>query len=181
MSSAAASEMADAVYFDANPVLYWALGKAGSAKPTEQNCAAAFDALVDGGDSLACSPVTLAEFTSTLWSVARSGKEDVGYFDAPAAASAVERLMTLIGSGRIKVNNLRPRAFEVGIAIVGVGSREKQKTFNAFDAIHLYEACQWARVMGRKVVIATSDSDFSNIIATFPEFGRYVEVRDLTK
>lgn len=169
------------MYFDANPVLYWALGKAGSPKETEQTCAAAFDALVDGGDSLACSPLTLAEFTSTLWSVSRSSKQDVAYFDQAAAAAAVERLMTFIGSRRIRVNNLRPRAFEVGMAIVAAGSREKQKTFKAWDAIHLYEACQWARTMDRKVVIATSDSDFNNIIETFEEFGRYVIVRDLTQ
>ncbi len=172
--------VAEAVYFDANPVLYWALGRAGSAKDREKNCAAAFDALVAGSDSLACSPVTLAEFTSTLWSIVRSGASDIAYFNETAASTAVERLMTLIGSGRIKVYNLRSHAFVVGMSIVAAGTLEKQKTFNAWDAIHLYEACQWARTLGRKVTIATSDSDFSNIIATFPEFSRYVEVRDLT-
>jgi hypothetical protein len=171
----------NAVYFDANPVVYWALGKAGSPTMPEKVCAEAFDRLIAGRDSLACSPLTIAEATSTLWSIVRSGKKDLAYFTEDSANRAVDDLMALIGRGRIKVNNLKPRAFEVGIAIVTAGTREHGRAFKTWDAIHLYEACQWARTLGREVTIATSDSDFSNIIATFPEFARYASVLDLTK
>lgn len=172
--------MADGVYFDANTLVYWALGRAGSTKSEEQRCSTAFDALVDGPDSLAFSPLTLAEFTSVLWSLVRSGKPQLSYFDEAQAGIALEHLMRLIASSRIRVHNLHPRAFEVGMAVVGAGTREHGQAFRAWDAIHLFEACQWARTIDRSVVLATTDSDFRRIIATFSEFGRYVTLRDMT-
>lgn len=168
--------VADAVYFDTNPLVYWARGCAGSPEERDQRCASSLQALIDGSDSLACSPITLAEFTNTLWKLVR--KQDIA---GAAADNAFGVLMGYLANGRIRVENLRPRAFEVGMAIVGAGTREHGRAFHAWDAIHLFEACQWARTLnnGRKVVIATSDSDFASIIEVFPEFGRYVELRDL--
>ena len=66
------------------------------------------------------------------------------------------------------------------MAIVAAGTREHGESFFAWDAIHLFEACQWSRVMDREVVMATSDSDFATILKVFPEFSRYVSLRDLT-
>ena len=45
-------------------------------------------------------------------------------------------------------------------AVVAAGTREHGKNFRAWDAIHLHEAAQWARTIGRPVVVATSDSDW---------------------
>jgi hypothetical protein len=42
-----------------------------------------------------------------------------------------------------------------------------------------YEASQWARVIEREVIIATSDSDFADILQVFPEFASNVSLRDL--
>jgi hypothetical protein len=137
-------------------------------------------ALVASDASIACSPVSLAEFTSTLWSIVRSGKTELAHFDTTAANGAVERLMSLVSTGRIRVNNLQPGAFAIGMAIVAAGTREKQCSLRTWDAIHLHEACQWSRMIGQQVTIATTDADFRNAIDVFPEFGRYVDVRDLT-
>jgi predicted nucleic acid-binding protein len=172
--------MREAVYLDSNSIVYWALGSAGSEKQDEQRCAQAFDALVASDASIACSPVSLAEFTSTLWSIVRSGKTELAHFDTTAANGAVERLMSLVSTGRIRVNNLQPGAFAIGMAIVAAGTREKQCSLRTWDAIHLHEACQWSRMIGQQVTIATTDADFRNAIDVFPEFGRYVDVRDLT-
>lgn len=171
----------DAYYFDANPLIYWALGRAGSSEAYEQTSAANFERLVANGDSLACSAPTLAEFMSTVWSVVRSEKPKVNFFGEAEANSAMESLMGLMGNGRLRVQNLHPRAFEVGIAVVAAGTREQKGAFRAWDAIHLFEACQWARTIDQEVIVATADSDFSNIIAAFPEFGTYVSVLDLTQ
>jgi predicted nucleic acid-binding protein len=174
------SNVAEAVYFDSNTLVYWALGRSGSSKADEQRCASAVEALVDGDDSLACSPLTLTEFTSTTWSAVRSGASELRHFGEPELNAALERLMQLLASGRIRAHNLHPRSFEVGLGIVAAGTREKGRAFRAPDAMHLFEACQWARVIDRQVVVATTDSDFHNMLAAFPEFGRYVDLRDLT-
>ena len=174
------AEAAEAVYFDANTLVYWALGNRGSAKDTEQRCAVAVTELIKGDDSLACSPLTLSEFTGTLWSMARSGSPDLKYFGEPEAAAALEELMGLLASGRLRVRNLHPRAFEVGMGLVASGAREKGRSFRAPDAIHLFEAAQWSRTIDRNVVVVSSDSDLERLVETFPEFGRYVEIRDLT-
>jgi hypothetical protein len=171
--------MPEPIYLDTNPLVYWAKARAGSTDGREQQCGANLQAIVDGDDPLGCSPITLAEFVGALAKTARSGAADLAYFDTTKLQSAVTEVMGLMASGRLRVINLHPRAFEVGMSVVAAGIREHGEAFFAWDAIHLFEACQWARVMEREVVLATSDRDFTTILDVFPEFGRYVNLRDL--
>jgi hypothetical protein len=78
--------------------------------------------------------------------------------------------------------NIRPlgrRAFEMGMAYVGMVAAQGRR-MRGSDAIHLYEACRWARECGAEIVLATSDRDFQKTITLFPEFGQLVRVLDTT-
>jgi hypothetical protein len=44
----------------------------------------------------------------------------------------------------------------------------------------MYEACRWSRELGRMVTIATADSDFAAIGDIWPEFTRFVQLKDLS-
>ena len=89
-----------------------------------------------------------------------------------------QQFMKWLADECIRIRPLGRRAFEIGMAYVtstcpdGAGMR-------GWDAIHLYEACRWARE-AREVTIATSDNDFAKAIKLFPEFGNYVDILDTT-
>ena len=167
------SAVADAVYLDANAPVHWAFGRAGSPEPGDVQAAASIDGLLAGDSSVCCSPFTLTEFTGVLWRAARSGNTT---FDHAAASNALEEIMRHVSSGRVRTHNLHPRAFEIALSIVSAGSKEHGRAFSAPDAIHLHEACQWSRTIGRKVIVATCDSDFAGMLQVFPGASRYVDL-----
>jgi predicted nucleic acid-binding protein len=170
--------MADVVYFDANPFVYWAAGRAGSKETQDARAAESVDALISGDDDLYLSPITLVEFNTTLYKLVRTHEEPHAAFGPNDATAAEGDLMKWISSGRIVVSQLGQRAFEVGMSYVASSTRQHGRRVHAWDAIHLFEACRLARTLGRRVVIATSDSDFDTLLEIYPEFRVLVEVRD---
>ena len=67
----------------------------------------------------------------------------------------------------------------MGMAYVTMVSGQGRR-MRGWDAIHLDEAARWARDVGEKVTVATSDDDLEKAIGLFPEFGTYLAVLDVT-
>jgi hypothetical protein len=89
-----------------------------------------------------------------------------------------EEAAAMLGTSR-RFRPLGRRTFEMGMAYVGMVSAHGRR-MRGWDAIHLYEACRWAREAGEKVTLATSDKDFGKTIDLFPEFGNFVDILDTT-
>ena len=170
--------MAEIVYFDANPLVYWAAGMAGSSVPQDVRAATAISTLVEGDDHLYLSPITLVEFNTTLYKLVRQQDGAHARFSMSDATDAEDKLMQWIASERISVPQLGQRAFELGMSYVAAATREHGRRVHAWDAIHLFEACRLARTLDEQVIIATSDSDFQTLLEIYPEFALLVEVRD---
>lgn len=171
--------MPDHVYIDSSALMRWASAVAGSPDAREQRGRKAFEALIEGPAHLCASPITVAEYTSTLYDAVRSQEQWAVHFTAEDADRGMEQFMQWLADEQIRIRPLGTRAFEMGLAYVNDLSREGRR-MRGWDAIHLYEACRWARELGLQVRLATSDSDFTKIIEHRSAFARYVEVIDTT-
>lgn len=171
--------VADYVYIDSSALMRWASAAAGSPAAREQRGRKALEALISGPAELCASPVTVAEYTSTLYDAVRAQEEWAAHFQAEDADRGMEQFMQWLADGAIHIRPLGTRAFEIGLAYVNDLSREGRR-MRGWDAIHLYEACRWARELGVQVGLATSDSDFSKVLAQRPAFAAYIEVIDTT-
>jgi hypothetical protein len=168
----------DLVYLDTSALMRWATGICGSPDERDERGKQALEALVAGSQQLGGSPITIAEFTSVLHDHVRSDKEWASYFEAEDATSCMQQFMMWLADGTIAIRPLGRTAFEVGMAYVEMVSARGRK-MRCWDAIHLFEACRWARDAGTMVTIATSDGDFAKVITLFPEFSTYVDVLDV--
>jgi hypothetical protein len=169
----------DLVYLDTTVLVRWATAVSGSPHDRDQRGRQALEALISGAKQLGGSPITVAEFTSVLHDHVRSQEVWAEYFDATDATACMQQLMRWLADGVIVIRPLGRGAFEMGMAYVGMVSAHGRK-MQCWDAIHLFEACRWARDAGEMVTIATSDNDFAKTIKLFPEFGAYVDVLDVT-
>lgn len=167
--------VADLVYLDTSALMNWALATSGSPEERDERGRKAIEALVSGPEQVGGSPITIAEFTSVLYDHVRSTEAWASYFEAPDADRCIKQFMTWLSDDTIRIRPLGRRAFEMGMAYVSMVSASGRR-MRGWDAIHLYEACRWARDTGQKVAIATSDKDFEKTIALYPEFGVYVDV-----
>lgn len=171
--------VADLVYLDTTALMRWATAIGGSPQERDERGRQALEALVNGPKQLGGSPVTIAEFTSVLHDHVRGDKEWASYFEAADATSCMQQFMKWLAEDVIIIRPLARNAFEVGMAYVEMVS-DRGRKMQCWDAIHLYEACRWAREAAQTVTIATSDDDFAKTIKLFPEFGKYVDVLDVT-
>ena len=168
----------DAIYFDANPLVYWAGGRAGSADSQDQTAYSNIEILVAGDSELFLSPLTLVELNSALYKLVRRSEGAHAAFSVTDAANAEQQVMNWIAAGRIEVPQLGRRAFEIGMSYVAAATRQHGRRVYGWDAIHLFQACRLARELQRLVVVATADSDFATLVEIFPEFANLVEIRD---
>jgi predicted nucleic acid-binding protein len=164
---------------DASVLVHYALGINGSPEPGDQNGTQGLQALIDSDARLGASPITLAEFSSVMYTKLRDSAGWLASFDEAAVDRADAELMRWIATGQVRIRPLGARAFEMGMAYVSSASRQQRK-MKAWDAIHLYEACRWARELDEQVVLATADKDFTRFVDIFPEFGRQVRLLDTT-
>ena len=171
--------MPDHVYLDASVVVHYALGINGSPEQGDQKGEQGLQALLDSDARLGASPVTVAEFSSVMYTKLRDGAGWLAGFDEAAVDRADAAFMRWIATGRVRIRPLGARAFEMGMAYVSSASRQQRK-MKAWDAIHLYEACRWARELNEQVVLATADKDFTRFLEVFPEFGKQVRLLDTT-
>lgn len=173
--------MSDLVYLDTSALVRYALAINGSPEGRDHRGARMLRSLLDSDDKLAASPITLAEFSSVMYTQLRDTTGWLAHFNEAEVDRAEGELMTWIATGSVRVRNLGPQAFEMGMSYVGAASREHKRKMQAWDAIHLYEACRWSREAEAQVVIATADSDFQGFLDVFPEFGRHVRLLDVTR
>ena len=173
--------MADYIYLDTSALGRWACGTAGSPAARDQAGKANLEGLIAGDDYLVGSPITIAEFSSVLHTLVRENQDWGGAdFDLEAADAVEAQLMQWLAGGEIKIRDLGPKAFEMGMVYVASANREHARKMRAWDAIHLYEACRWSRELDQQIAIATSDKDFAKFIELFSEFGKHVRVLDIT-
>jgi hypothetical protein len=170
----------DPTYLDANPLIYWAAGFAGSSEPRDRAGYEGLETTFASKDPLALSPITLGEFSSGLYKLVRRKDEPHEFFTNDHAIAAEQRVMDLLASGRVKGRTLGARAFEVGMSLVATATREHGRNVHVWDAIHIYEACRWSRELSRVVTIATADSDFAALSDIWPEFTRFTQLKDLS-
>lgn len=157
----------------------WACAASGSASARDHRGQAALDGLLAGSQELCGSPITVAEYTSVIYDHVRTTEEWGAYFGPDDADRCVKQFMQWLADETLTIRPLGRRAFEMGMAYVSsVAARGRR--MRGWDAIHLYEACRWAREIGEQVVLATSDPDFQKTVKLFPEFGTFVRVLDTT-
>lgn len=157
----------------------WATATAGSPEARDKRGRQTLEALISGTEQVGGSPITVAEFTSVLHDCVRCKESWASYFEATDADACMQQFMKWLADGGIAIRPLGRSAFEMGMAYVEMVSARGRK-MQCWDAIHLYEACRWARDTCDMVTIATSDNDFAKTIKLFPEFGRCVDVLDVT-
>jgi hypothetical protein len=168
--------VADLIYLDTTALMRWATAVSGSADDRDERGRQTLEKLLSGAKQIGGSPITIAEFASVLHDHVRLDEKP--YFNAGDATSCMQRSMKWLADGSIVIRPLGRTAFEMGMAYVQMVSAQGRK-MQCWDAIHLYEACRWARDVGEMVTIATSDKDFAKTIKLFPEFGTYVDVLDV--
>lgn len=173
-------DVPDRVYLDTSAIVRYALAIGGSPHQRDEAGRQTLQTLLDSDDKLTASPITLAEFSSVMYTHLRDSSDWLVNFKKEHVDQADTQLMEWLTTGAIRIRNLGPRAFEMGMSYVGAASREHNRRMKAWDAIHLYEACRWSREAEEQVVIATADSDFQGFLDVFPEFGKHVRVLDTT-
>jgi hypothetical protein len=170
--------VADAIYFDANMLAYWAAGRARSEDSQDRVAYTNIERLVASDADLFFSPLTLVELNSTLYKLVRMTDGPHAGFTVGDASGAERQTMAWIAERRISVPPLGQRAFEVGMSYVTTATREHGRRLHGWDAIHMFQACRLARELERAVIIATADGDFETLIELFPEFERLVTLHD---
>lgn len=172
--------MAERVYLDTSALMRWACATSGSADARDHRGKLALDGLLAGPQELGGSPITVAEYTSVIHDHVRTNEPWGAYFASEDADRCVKQFMQWLADETLAIRPLGRRAFEMGMAYVSsVAARGRR--MRGWDAIHLYEACRWARETGEQVVIATSDHDFQKTVNLFPEFCAFVRVLDTTE
>lgn len=64
------------------------------------------------------------------------------------------------------------------MAYVRTAAVEKACSLRAWDTVHLYQACDWAKTTGALVNIITNDLAFYKFIELFPEFTAFVKIHN---
>jgi hypothetical protein len=157
----------------------WACATSGSPHARDHSGKHALEVLLNGPSELCGSPITVAEYTSVLYDHVRSDESWASYFEAIDADRCIKQFMEWLADDTITIRPLGRRAFEMGMAYVGAVAAQGRR-MRGWDAIHLYEACRWARETGEQVVLATSDHDFQKAVNLFPEFGNFVSILNTT-
>src|SRR4051794_31017048 len=116
--------MPDPVYPDANTLVYWAAGRAGSTNSQDATCHAALEQILASNAPVALSPVALAEYSTTLQKLVGRDQPPHDFFGIDEAIAAEQALMDLLATGRVIGRSLGPRAFEAGMSYVGSATRE---------------------------------------------------------
>jgi len=157
----------------------WACAASGSTDVRNQRGQDALDRLLAGPQEVCGSPITVAEYTSKIYDHVRTNEPWGAYFGSEDADRCVKQFMQWLSDETLTIRPLGRRAFEMGMAYVSAVAARGRR-MRGWDAIHLYEACRWAREIGEQVVLATSDADFQKTVNLFPEFGAFVRICDTT-
>lgn len=129
--------------------------------------------------TVSTSEIGLLEFHDVVTTRWRDTNPATSQFDENWIGSAISVAMDDVGSARLTILPLPPKAFEQAMALVTMATRSRGQGFRVWDAVHLVTATAWAADLGETVELWTTDQDFENFVALFPHFGRVVQVRNL--
>lgn len=162
-------------YLDANSLLDWAEGQGASPIPRLAKIAQKVESIIENsGVATAISWVTLVEYNSNVFHFVRSQRHDRVPLDGHWAALVQDRVWAWLSAGQLEMLPSYPKAIERGLTLVREATRDFNTRLHAWDAVHVIHAVSWARLVDQKVTIVTSDSDFTNFLQVFPEFGEHV-------
>lgn len=124
----------------------------------------------DPARKIGCSEVTLLEFhTNVTTNFLRSSDPQ---FDQTWWDEAIGQIMDDLGSGRIEVLEVPPKATEHVMSLVTVATGAMNRKLRAWDAMHAVAAAKWAEESGETVTILTTDTDFDVALNVMAGFGR---------
>jgi len=173
--------MTAAYYLDANTMIAWAESKAKRVDPRAATIGARLEQMIDDSNAtVALSEVTLGEFQSHMCIHWRNSHPDFRRYNAAWFENVQGLWMRWVHDGHLIVLDAPPRALEKALVYVTSATREHKRNFRIWDAMHLGYASHWARTLGEKVHLVTSDNDFSKFTDVFPAFKNFVELLDLS-
>ncbi len=160
-------------YFDANPLLRWAEAQASDADARCKRIAGEVNRLITHADNInAISEITIVEYQSNLFNWNRDSKKT--QFDLEKVEHCFNQLMLWIDQGKIEVLKQPAKLIEKSIAYIRTAAIEKACSLRSWDALHLCQACDWAKKTRAIVNIVTNDPAFYKFIEVFPGFTAHV-------
>ena len=125
------------------------------------------------------SSLTLLEFHNILATNWRTNTPQYAEFDQAWVEHSQVRVMELVATRRLTLRPIRPRAEEQATALVTLATRDYGNGLGIWDAIHLITAAGWAHELQATVELWTTDQGFRRFVDLFPEFNRFVHIRNL--
>jgi hypothetical protein len=168
-------------YLDTNPLMRWVESIGDESDTYSRRIGDRLLEVFEATDDLAVSEMTLIEFYNNVCKYWRQNEPDKRVFDRAWALGSFDQLMSRIHDGTIRVLPPNARSFRLALTWVTAATREHGRAFQVSDGIHLAEATAWARHLGTKVRLITSDPDFGSLFEVFPEFATLVELADLAE
>ena len=164
-------------YFNANPLLRWAEAQVSVASPSCKRIAEEVNRIIENSNNInAISEITIAEYQSKLFDWERDNSKVE--FDLNKADECLHQLMKWIDNAQIEVLRQPHKLIEKAMAYTRSAAVEKACSLRAWDAAHLFQACDWAKTTGAIVNIVTNDKAFYKFIEVFPEFTAFVKIYD---
>lgn len=162
-------------YFDANPLLRWAEKQYLVVSPSCERIASEVERIITNSNIInAISEITIVEYQSNLFNFERDSSKP--QFDLDKVDRCFHQLMVWIAQGRIEVLEQPPKLIEKAMAYIRTAAVEKACSLRAWDAVHIYQSCEWAKTTGALVNIVTNDPAFYKFIKTFPEFASHLRI-----
>ena len=166
-------------YLDTSVVVSWCCANSPSPEARDVSRAKAIDGfLADPATTLGVSELTIVELYDAL--AKRWRMSEHPGFDETSVRSALEKLLGVVASGRCTVVRTPPRVTEHAMILVTLAARSHGVSFKAWDATHLVTASTWAHRVDAKVMMVTSDDDFSKFLGLFSYFENWIELDLLT-
>ena len=166
-------------YVDTNVLMRWVESLTATATSGVRHIGAVVDELIrqDGG-LFATSEVGIVEFHTNICINFRRTEPNMRAYDGAWLEAAIALFMQTVAAGELLIIPAPPRLVEHAMRHVLVANRDYGRNWRGWDALHLVQATQWARDLDAQVRLLTTDPDLFDAVATFSEFGRWVDVVD---
>ena len=140
--------------------------------PVAQLCA-------DQVPTVGLSHLTILEFHDALATNWRMTDPRYKAYDQTWVERSQVRVMELLARQRLVLRSVPGGAHEHAIALITLATRDHKVSLRVWDAIHLITAAAWAHELKASVELWTTDQDSQRFVDLFPEFKRFVHVRNL--
>lgn len=130
---------------------------------------------------VATSEVGRMEFHDVVTTMWRDSTPTGIQYDAQWWERVTQEISNEISSGRLSIRNSPPRAFQRAMSNVTMATRQHNKKFRVWDAVHLITALAWSVDVGETVELWTTDGDFDGFMGLYPYFSKNLIIRNLDK